>query len=123
MKSILNFGVVLCCVDLKETNWGALMKTIPAMFALTFFGTQGQLQYKRHYITQILTKNCLTLGILHVPINVPALGVSINEDNVNTNRELVAHGLSNMFSGFAGSVQSKSTCPRKYCLEHDFINL
>ncbi|CAG8559235.1 10880_t:CDS:10 [Paraglomus brasilianum] len=68
--------------NLKETNWGALMKTIPAMFALTFF------------------------GILHVPINVPALGVSINEDNVNTNRELVAHGLSNMFSGFAGSVQN-----------------
>jgi sulfate permease, SulP family len=52
------------------------------MFALTFF------------------------GILHVPINVPALGVSLNEDNVDTNRELIAHGLSNMFSGFVGSVQS-----------------
>jgi len=43
---------------------------------------------------------------LHVPINVPALGVSLNEDNVNTNRELVAHGLSNLFSGLVGSVQS-----------------
>ncbi|OZJ04864.1 hypothetical protein BZG36_02626 [Bifiguratus adelaidae] len=45
-------------------------------------------------------------GILHVPINVPALGVSTNEDNVDTNRELVAHGISNMLSGFAGSVQN-----------------
>ncbi|CAG8580334.1 380_t:CDS:10 [Ambispora leptoticha] len=68
--------------DFKETNWGALAQTIPAMFALTFF------------------------GILHVPINIPALGVSVGEDNVNTNRELVAHGVSNMLSGFAGSVQN-----------------
>lgn len=45
-------------------------------------------------------------GILHVPINVPALGVSLNEDNVDTNRELMAHGFSNMFSGLVGSVQS-----------------
>ncbi|CAG8567623.1 12716_t:CDS:10 [Funneliformis caledonium] len=68
--------------DFKKTNWGALIQTVPAMFALTFF------------------------GILHVPINIPALGVSLNEDNVNTNRELVAHGLSNMLSGFVGSVQN-----------------
>ncbi|OZJ05631.1 hypothetical protein BZG36_01522 [Bifiguratus adelaidae] len=68
--------------DLRATNWKALAETIPAMLALTFF------------------------GILHVPINVPALGVSTNEDNVDTNRELVAHGISNMLSGFAGSVQN-----------------
>ncbi|KAG9289106.1 hypothetical protein G9A89_022415 [Geosiphon pyriformis] len=68
--------------DFNEVNWGALVQTIPAMFALTFF------------------------GILHVPINVPALGVSLNEDNVDTNRELVAHGFSNIFSGLAGSVQN-----------------
>ncbi|CAG8601827.1 821_t:CDS:10 [Ambispora gerdemannii] len=68
--------------DFKETNWGALVQTVPAMFALTFF------------------------GILHVPINIPALGVSVGEDNVNTNRELVAHGFSNILSGFAGSVQN-----------------
>jgi SulP family sulfate permease len=51
------------------------------MFALTFF------------------------GILHVPINVPALGISTGEDNLNVDRELMAHGVTNAFSGFAGSIQ------------------
>jgi SulP family sulfate permease len=49
----------------------------------------------------------LYLGVLHVPINVPALGVSTNKDDVNVNRELVAHGISNAVSGLFGSVQSK----------------
>lgn len=52
------------------------------MFALTFF------------------------GILHVPINVPALGVSTGEDHVDVDRELIAHGVSNALSGFAGSIQN-----------------
>jgi hypothetical protein len=51
------------------------------MFALTFF------------------------GILHVPINVPALGVAVQEDDVKITRELIAHGLSNVLSGFVGSIQ------------------
>ena len=51
------------------------------MFALTFF------------------------GILHVPINIPALGIAAQEDDLNLNRELVAHGISNALSGFAGSIQ------------------
>ncbi|KAI5808867.1 sulfate transporter family-domain-containing protein [Peziza echinospora] len=68
--------------DLKETNWEALLSTVPAMFALTFF------------------------GILHVPINVPALGVSTGEDNLDVNRELIAHGVSNALSGFCGSIQN-----------------
>src|SRR5690606_5220923 len=45
-------------------------------------------------------------GILHVPINVPALGVSTGEDNVDVDRELIAHGISNALSGFAGSIQN-----------------
>ncbi|PWW77051.1 hypothetical protein C7212DRAFT_357461 [Tuber magnatum] len=68
--------------DFNEVDWKALASTVPAMFALTFF------------------------GILHVPINVPALGVSTGEDNVDVNRELVAHGISNAMSGFAGSIQN-----------------
>ncbi|KAI9821995.1 MAG: hypothetical protein M1826_000607 [Phylliscum demangeonii] len=52
------------------------------MFALTFF------------------------GILHVPINVPALGVSTGQDEVDVDRELIAHGISNALAGFAGSVQN-----------------
>ncbi|KAK9478697.1 sulfate transporter family-domain-containing protein [Lipomyces japonicus] len=66
----------------SAVDWKALASTIPAMFALTFF------------------------GILHVPINVPALAVSVGEDNVDVDRELIAHGISNALSGFAGSIQN-----------------
>ena len=52
------------------------------MFALTFF------------------------GVLHVPINVPALGVNVGEDNLNLDRELIAHGVSNVASGLVGSIQN-----------------
>ncbi|KAI9844233.1 MAG: hypothetical protein M1837_005739 [Sclerophora amabilis] len=68
--------------DFSAVNWKVLAKTIPAMFALTFF------------------------GVLHVPINVPALGVSTGEDNVSVDRELIAHGLSNALSGMCGSIQN-----------------
>jgi SulP family sulfate permease len=63
-------------------DWGALARTFPAMLALTFF------------------------GVLHVPINIPALGVSTCEDNVDVNRELKAHGVSNALSGLFGSIQN-----------------
>ncbi|EEP80988.1 conserved hypothetical protein [Uncinocarpus reesii 1704] len=68
--------------NFSAVNWSALADTVPAMFALTFF------------------------GILHVPINVPALGISTGEDNLNVDRELIAHGISNALSGFAGSIQN-----------------
>ena len=68
--------------DFKAVHWGALADTIPTMLALTFF------------------------GILHVPINVPALGISTGEDNLNVDRELIAHGISNTLSGLCGSVQN-----------------
>lgn len=68
--------------DFKAVDWDAVLNTVPAMFALTFF------------------------GILHVPINVPALGVSTGEDNIDVDRELIAHGISNALSGFAGSIQN-----------------
>ena len=59
----------------------ALGSTVPAMFALTFF------------------------GVLHVPSNIPALGITTGEDNVDVDRELRAHGWSNVLSGLCGSVQ------------------
>ena len=68
--------------DLHAVSWSALAKTVPAMVALTFF------------------------GILHVPINVPALGVSTGMDSVDVDRELIAHGLSNALSGACGSIQN-----------------
>lgn len=66
--------------DLRETSFQALWATLPSQLALVFF------------------------GILHVPLNVPALGVSVGEDNVDTDRELIAHGVSNMASGMMGTV-------------------
>jgi SulP family sulfate permease len=60
----------------------ALASTIPTMFALSFF------------------------GIIHVPINVPALGAAVREDNLDVNRELIAHGISNTLSGCLGSIQN-----------------
>ncbi|ORZ12552.1 sulfate transporter family-domain-containing protein [Lobosporangium transversale] len=68
--------------DLGKTNWSAILETVPVMLALTFF------------------------GILHVPINVPALAVSTGQDNVDINRELVAHGYSNLLSGCFGTLQN-----------------
>ena len=65
----------------RLTDWSTIFRTVPAMLALTFF------------------------GVLHVPINVPALGVSCGEDNVDVDRELRAHGISNALSGFCGSIQ------------------
>jgi SulP family sulfate permease len=45
-------------------------------------------------------------GMIHVPINVPALGIAVQEDDVNINRELFGHGLSNLLSGCVGSIQN-----------------
>ncbi|OCL03876.1 hypothetical protein AOQ84DRAFT_417879 [Glonium stellatum] len=68
--------------NFRLIDGAALASTIPSMFALSFF------------------------GIIHVPINVPALGVAVKEDNVNVNRELIAHGISNTLSGCLGSIQN-----------------
>ncbi|KAH7385855.1 sulfate transporter family protein-like protein [Pyrenochaeta sp. MPI-SDFR-AT-0127] len=65
-----------------SVDGAALASTIPTMFALSFF------------------------GIIHVPINVPALGAAVKEDNLNVNRELIAHGISNTLSGLLGSIQN-----------------
>jgi SulP family sulfate permease len=71
--------------DFKKTNWGAFWAAMPTQLALVFF------------------------GILHVPLNVPALGVSLVEDNVKLDRELVAHGFSNLAAGLAGTVPNYLT--------------
>lgn len=45
-------------------------------------------------------------GILHVPINVPALALNTGEDHANLDHELKLHGYSNFVSGMAGSIQN-----------------
>ena len=77
----VSLSFCLLLQDFRAVNWEALLKTIPAMFALTFF------------------------GVLHVPINVPALAFSTGEDHIDVDRELVAHGVSNALSGLLGSIQ------------------
>lgn len=67
---------------LNLVDWWALAREFPSMLALTFF------------------------GILHVPINVPALAVSVGMDDCDVDRELVAHGISNALSGMVGSIQN-----------------
>ncbi|KAF2447561.1 hypothetical protein P171DRAFT_227320 [Karstenula rhodostoma CBS 690.94] len=66
----------------SQIDGAALASTIPTMFALSFF------------------------GIIHVPINVPALGAAVKEDAIDVNRELIAHGISNTISGCVGSIQN-----------------
>ncbi|KAF2842194.1 hypothetical protein M501DRAFT_926949 [Patellaria atrata CBS 101060] len=68
--------------NFRLTDWGAIVNTVPAMLGLSFF------------------------GVLHVPINVPALANTVKEDDVNLNQELIAHGLSNALSGMVGSIQN-----------------
>ncbi|GAA5977360.1 hypothetical protein JCM5350_002440 [Sporobolomyces pararoseus] len=66
--------------NFQKTDWVAVIETIPTQLALVFF------------------------GLLHVPINVPSLAISIGEDNVDTDKELLSHGISNIASGLVGSV-------------------
>ncbi|CEP60318.1 Vsb1p LALA0_S01e07954g [Lachancea lanzarotensis] len=68
--------------NFRLVKWSLIFKQIPTMLALTFF------------------------GILHVPINVPALAMSVGMDKINVDKELIAHGYSNFFSGLIGSVQN-----------------
>ena len=68
--------------EFNKIHFGAIVQCIPAMFALTFF------------------------GILHVPINVPALALNTGEDHANLDHELKLHGYSNFLSGLVGSIQN-----------------
>lgn len=63
-------------------DWSAIVQCVPAMLALTFF------------------------GILHVPINVPALALNVGEDHADLDHELKLHGYSNLLSGLSGSIQN-----------------
>ncbi|GMM54185.1 Vsb1 protein [Maudiozyma humilis] len=68
--------------DLTKVHWMLVLKQVPTMLALTFF------------------------GILHVPINVPALAMSLQMDKYDVDKELIAHGWSNLVSGAVGSIQN-----------------
>ncbi|KIJ19677.1 hypothetical protein PAXINDRAFT_166757 [Paxillus involutus ATCC 200175] len=65
--------------DWNAIRWTPIWATLPTQFALLFF------------------------NILHPPLNVPALAVSLDED-IDTNKELVGHGYSNLAAGLLGTV-------------------
>ncbi|KAI9008395.1 sulfate transporter family-domain-containing protein [Gaertneriomyces semiglobifer] len=67
--------------DFTAVQWSAIPATFPTQLALAFF------------------------GVLHVPINVPALAVSTHQD-VDLNKELVGHGVSNLIAGLLGLPQN-----------------
>ncbi|PVV04254.1 hypothetical protein BB560_001238 [Smittium megazygosporum] len=81
-RSDVPFYYYLSLFDFSNTDWTAVLRTVPTMIGLSFF------------------------GILHVPINVPALAVSIGMNKIDTDRELVAHAISNIASGVFGSFQN-----------------
>jgi len=85
--------------DFRHTSWPAVWATMPTQVALLFF------------------------NVLHPPLNVPALGmarpsglitcilysklrsclgISLGEDEVDLNRELTGHGVSNLVAGVLG---------------------
>lgn len=68
--------------NFKICDWWLVLDQLPTMLALTFF------------------------GVLHVPINVPALALTIGMDTFDVDRELIAHGASNFISGLCGSIQN-----------------
>ncbi|KAF9258042.1 hypothetical protein L218DRAFT_878057 [Marasmius fiardii PR-910] len=74
-----NWWEVYRYFDPNLIHWKPLWATLPTQFALLFF------------------------NILHPPLNVPALSVSLKKD-VDTNKELVGHGYSNLLAGVLGTV-------------------
>lgn len=91
-----------------------LWSTLPTQFALF---VPIPMLHKLLFLSEF--SHSLFFNILHPPLNVPALGklssravetsinhcvaVSLNED-VDTNKELVAHGYSNILAGVFGTV-------------------
>ncbi|KAG0141685.1 hypothetical protein CROQUDRAFT_663465 [Cronartium quercuum f. sp. fusiforme G11] len=63
-------------------DWKVFKKTLTAQFAMVIF------------------------GLLHVPLNVPALSLSLRKDDVDIDRELIAHGISNTLAGLTGTVSN-----------------
>ncbi|OJA08461.1 hypothetical protein AZE42_05050 [Rhizopogon vesiculosus] len=63
----------------------------------------GLIQFTPIWTTLPIQFALLFFNILHPPLNVPALSVSLDED-IDTNKELVGHGYSNLLAGFLGTV-------------------
>ncbi|KAJ8330548.1 hypothetical protein O5D80_001526 [Batrachochytrium dendrobatidis] len=80
-SSEMPYWTYLTYFDFGVVNWRAVALTIPTQLALIFF------------------------GILHVPINVPALAISTKQD-VDLSWEIIGHGLTNIGAGLLGAPQN-----------------
>lgn len=78
-------------LDFSQTSLRAIWNTMPTMISLTFF------------------------SVLHVPLNVPALAVSLKEDNVVVDHELTGHGVSNLIAG------ALATVPNYLCFSNTLL--
>ena len=72
---------LLHIVDLTTVSWKAIFDAIPTIVALTLF------------------------SLIHVPINIPAFAISTDTE-ADMNKELIAHGYSNCFSGIFCGLQN-----------------
>jgi len=68
-------------INFSSVSWVAILDSFPTMVALVLF------------------------SLIHVPINIPAFALSTKVD-VDMNKELIAHGISNMLSGAGGGLQN-----------------
>lgn len=86
LHSIFNKDLLVMwrLIDLSVVSWPAIADAIPTLVALTLF------------------------SLIHVPINIPAFAISTGTD-ADMNRELVAHGYSNIAAGLFGGLQNYST--------------
>ncbi|POW09116.1 hypothetical protein PSTT_07000 [Puccinia striiformis] len=73
---------VLCLYQFDQVDWNVLKTTLMEQVAMVIF------------------------GLLHVPLNVPALALSLGKDDIDINKELIAHGISNTLAGLTGTVSN-----------------
>ncbi|EGG02270.1 uncharacterized protein MELLADRAFT_117613 [Melampsora larici-populina 98AG31] len=66
----------------REINWSVFQQTLTSQLAMVIF------------------------GLLHVPLNVPALSISLGMDDIDIDRELIAHGISNTVASLFGTVSN-----------------
>jgi SulP family sulfate permease len=77
----VHFWDMFTIIEFSTVSWTAIYHCIPTLVALTMF------------------------SLIHVPINIPAFAQSAQQE-ADMNRELVAHGYSNIIAGMFGGLQN-----------------
>eukprot|EP01041_Mallomonas_annulata_P003001 gene3001-5879_t len=76
-----DFWLIWDLIDFRSINWSTIGQLTPTIISLTVF------------------------SLMHVPINIPSLSMSTKQD-VEMNKELIAHGVSNIVTGCIGGLQN-----------------